>query len=77
MSYYYNAAGQRFPLPERPLEPPEEPGESWRNPSDRTLREYAEDRYADFIEYIAGYDKTLLLDFAMQNRMDFKEFVEG
>lgn len=23
MSYYYNAAGQRFPLPERPLEPPD------------------------------------------------------
>lgn len=23
MSYYYNAAGQRYPLPERPLEPPD------------------------------------------------------
>lgn len=23
MRFYYNAAGQRFPLPERPLEPPE------------------------------------------------------
>lgn len=23
MSYYYNTAGQRFPLPERPLEPPD------------------------------------------------------
>lgn len=23
MSYYYNAAGQRFALPERPLEPPD------------------------------------------------------
>lgn len=24
MSYYYNAAGQRFTLPEQPLEPPED-----------------------------------------------------
>ena len=23
--YYTNAAGQRFPIPEQPLEPPEEP----------------------------------------------------
>lgn len=23
MSYYYNSAGQRFDLPERPLEPPD------------------------------------------------------
>lgn len=23
ISYYYNGAGQRFPLPERPLEPPD------------------------------------------------------
>ncbi len=26
MSYYYNTAGQRFDLPERPLEPPEARG---------------------------------------------------
>lgn len=25
MSWYYNGAGQRFPLPERPLEPPKKP----------------------------------------------------
>lgn len=52
-------------------------GVDWRNPPESVLREYAEDMAAEFIEYIIGYDKTLLLDFAMQNKLDFKEFVEG
>lgn len=39
MSWYYNAAGQRFDLPERPLDPPdcwgEEPGEPEEEEYDR------------------------------------------
>lgn len=39
MCYYYNAAGQRFELPERPLEPPDcrrdEPAEPEEEEYDR------------------------------------------
>lgn len=41
MSWYYNAAGQRCELPERPLEPPERPLE----PPDCWARRY--DEYGD------------------------------
>lgn len=34
MSYYYNTAGQRFALPERPLEPPDCWGENVPEPDD-------------------------------------------
>lgn len=34
MAYYYNAAGQRFALPERPLEPPDCWGEDAPDPDD-------------------------------------------
>ena len=62
---------------ERPLEPKEPEAEDWLNPSQETLREYAEERFPEFVRYILLYDKSLLLDFAMQHKRDFKEFVEG
>lgn len=78
---YYNGAGREFPLPERPLEPAdcwvgeakEEPGD----PSDQTLRAFAEENYKEFVEYIIGYDQSLLFDFAYQNKLDFRKFCGG
>lgn len=45
MSYYYNSAGQRFDLPERPLEPPdcwgsEEPEEEYGREEDGPVGEF-------------------------------------
>jgi len=70
-----------LPLREQPLEPEDVwvgetlPRENWRDPSRQALREFAEENYQEFIEYIAGYDHSLLFDFAMDNRMDFREFL--
>lgn len=82
MPYYMNAAGKRFPLPERPLESGEErhtdPKEDWKDPSDETLIRFAEKNYKKFIQYIIGYDQSLLFDFAvLDNKLDFKEFCGG
>lgn len=62
---------------EQALEPNDPIMEDWLNPREETLREYAEERFPEFVKYILLYDKSLLLDFAMQNKCDFKEFVEG
>lgn len=70
------------PLPERPLEPagcwaeeaPER--EDWQEPSTETLKRFAEAHYQEFIQYIIGYDQSLLFDFAVvDNRYKFKDFV--
>lgn len=63
MSYYYNAAGQRFPLPERPLEPPD----VWvknEPPDDKHLAmEFAREHSDEFIDFVVGYDYEILEDF--------------
>lgn len=77
-----NAAGKRFPLPERLLENDEarhtDPKEDWKDPSDEALVQFAEKNYKKFIQYIIGYDQSLLFDFAvLDNKLDFKEFCGG
>ena len=68
-----------------PCEQPLEPGDvwareevirpDWQDPDIGALREFAEENYSEFIEYIEGYDRSLLFDFAMDNKMDFREFL--
>lgn len=72
------------PLPERPLEPAdcwaeEAPKcEDWRDPSADALKRFAEEHYQEFIQYIIGYDQSLLFDFAVvDNRYKFKDFCGG
>ena len=69
-----------LPLREQPLEPSDVweeaiPRENWQDPSRQALQAFAEENAQEFIEYIAGYDHSLLFDFAMDNRMDFQEFL--
>lgn len=82
MPYYTNTAGHRFPLPERRLENDDardaDLKEDWKDPSDETLIRFAEENYKEFIQYIIGYDQSLLFDFAvLDNKLDFKEFCGG
>ena len=71
----------KYLLYEQPLEPDDAwreetaPGEDWRDPEESALREFAEENHQEFIDYIAGYDRSLLFDFAMDNKMDFREFL--
>lgn len=75
VAYYYNGAGQRYILPERPLEPPDvnEP-----EPPDEglLLQAFAAEYPGEFIEFVAGFDMEILDDFAEQYRWLWKPFKE-
>lgn len=79
MAQYTNAAGQTFPLPERPLAPRED---EW-SPDDEVvdenalMKEFAKDRLEEFIEFIEDLDKTIFWDFAESVKWEWKLYKEA
>ena len=75
----YNAAGRPIPLHDRPQEPPD----AWARcdrPAEDTeeLRhEFIKDNPAALIEYLQGYDQTLIDDFIYVNLVDYRRWLEG
>lgn len=78
MSYYCNAAGQRFPLPERMGEPPDAWARWEGNCPDREELEvaFARENMEQFFTFVMELDPTIATDFACSNRLDFQEFCE-
>uniref|UniRef100_A0AAU8B5S2 Uncharacterized protein n=1 Tax=Dulem virus 33 TaxID=3145751 RepID=A0AAU8B5S2_9CAUD len=75
MAYYYNAAGQRFPLPERPLEPQsafmgDAPDE------DQLMMMFVQENEDEFVEFVSNFDRTILWDFIESLRWKWRIFKE-
>ncbi len=75
----YNVNGRRVYLPERAVEP----ADCWETyragPKDTGAlrREFIKDNPAVLIEYLEGYDKTLIDDFIFTNRLDYRRWLDG
>lgn len=80
MAYYTNAAGQTFPLPERPIEPPdfwEAEVNDEEIDEDALMKEFAKDRLEEFIQFIEDMDRTIFWDFAESIKWEWRIYKEA
>lgn len=65
------------PAPDRPLEPPGLWREEEDTPrdTDEMRREFIKDNPAMLLEYLEGYDKTLIDDFIDMNSIDYRRWL--
>lgn len=77
MAYYYNAAGQRFPLLELPLEPPDTIMDDTEVlDEDQLMMMFVQDHEDEFVEFVANFDQTILWDFVESLRWKWTIFKE-
>lgn len=79
MATYTNAAGKTFPLPKRPIDPPD----CWvaeanddEIDEDALMKEFAKGRFEEFIEFIEGLDRTIFWDFAESIKWEWRRYKE-